>query len=193
MSPNRLPTHIRIASLNAARKASAGCQELSELLNEVDIDIIGLQEIKSNGPLNIPGYSWIPGINANAMHASHQGIGILIKGKLKGLLTVVKRNTEHEILWLKLAGTRNASDTYVCVLYCPHVGHNSFRRRAFYADLLESCSKFAAIGEVLILGDFNARMAKSPATTPLMTTGRSSLNFYALPLRMAKTGLIDAY
>jgi hypothetical protein len=38
------------------------------------------------------------------------------------------------------------------------VGHNSFRRRAFYANLLESFSKFAAIGEVLILGDFNARL-----------------------------------
>jgi hypothetical protein len=36
-------------------------------------------------------------------------------------------------------------------------------------------------------------LAMSPATMPLMTTGRSSLNFYALPSRMAKTELIGAY
>lgn len=92
------------------------------------------------------------------MPVSYQGIGLLIKKKLKGLLTVAKRNIEHEILWLKLAGTRSTPDTYICGLYCPHAGHNSTKRRAFYADLLESCSTFAAIGEVLILGDFNARI-----------------------------------
>jgi hypothetical protein len=37
---------VTVLVLNEARKASAGCQELSKLLNEVDIDIIGLQEIK---------------------------------------------------------------------------------------------------------------------------------------------------
>jgi hypothetical protein len=95
--------------LNAARKASAGCQELSELLDEVDRDIIGLQKIKSNGPLNVSGYSWIPGLDGNAMLASHQGIGLLIKKKLKGLLTVAKRTIEHEILWLKLASTCNTN------------------------------------------------------------------------------------
>lgn len=65
---------IRIASLNSARHASAGSQDLLDLLNEVDIDIIGLQEIKVSRPLSIPGYAWIPGLDKATMPETHQGI-----------------------------------------------------------------------------------------------------------------------
>lgn len=83
---------------------------------------------------------------------------LLIKKKYKGLLTVARRPVEHEILWVKLAGTGNTPDLYICTLYCPHAGYPVVKRRAFYNDLLDSCSTYAAIGEVLLLGDFNARV-----------------------------------
>ena len=61
-------------------------------------------------------------------------------------------------MWVRLAGSKTAPDTYICILYCPHAGKPAAKRHSFYGDLLESCSTFAAKGDILLLGDFNARI-----------------------------------
>jgi endonuclease/exonuclease/phosphatase family metal-dependent hydrolase len=53
---------VWVASLNSAGKAAANTQELVSLLDKVDVDLIGLQEVKSRLPLKVPGYTWIPGL-----------------------------------------------------------------------------------------------------------------------------------
>jgi exonuclease III len=169
---------VRVASLNSAGKAAANTQELASLLDKVGVDLIGLQEVKTRLPLKVPGYTWIPGLDLADLPASHLGIGVLVKKQLKGLLTIALRNTEHEILWLKLAGTRNTQDTYICILYCPQSNHPIARRTAFYADLLESCSTFAAKGEVLLIGDFNSHVGEVAVIVPLIQMATCFLNFY---------------
>lgn len=98
---------LRIGSLNSAGQVATSSQQFSKLLNDVNIDLIGLQEVKSQRPLTVPGYSWIPGLDPADKPSHHLGIGFLVKKSLKGRLTVAKRNKVHEILWLTYAGTQH--------------------------------------------------------------------------------------
>lgn len=150
---------LRIASFNTGGQAASRTQDLGELLRTVKIDIIGLQEVLvTHRPLKVKGYTWVPGLEGSDRPQNHRGLGVLVRSHLKGMLTVVSRNTVHEFMWLKLAGSGNVLDTYICVLYRPHSCHIAERRTTFYADLLEACSSYAVKGDVLLLGDFNARV-----------------------------------
>jgi exonuclease III len=149
---------IRVASLNACGRLAANTQELVHLLATKEIDILEAQEVKSHLPISITGYDWIPGLDRFLRPGHHLGIGLLVKKHLRGLTSVVAIDKIHEFMWLKLAGHGPVQDTFICVLYCLTQKHPIERRKAFYAALLESCSLFMAKGEVLLMGDFKARL-----------------------------------
>jgi endonuclease/exonuclease/phosphatase family metal-dependent hydrolase len=149
---------VQIASLNCRGRITANTQELGTLLASQDIDILGAQEVKSHMHISVPGYDWIPGLDRFLRPRHHLGIGFFIKKSLRGLTSFAAIDKDHEFMWLKLAGQRTVQDTYICVLYCLTQKHPVEQRKAFYAALLESCSSFMAKGEVVLLGDFNARL-----------------------------------
>jgi exonuclease III len=80
-------------------------------------------------------------------------------------------------MWLKLTGNSTVKDTFICFLYCPHSGHPAAKRQHFYAELLDSCSQFASRGDVLLLGDFNARIGAISGDTATNANGPLFLDF----------------
>jgi exonuclease III len=168
---------LRIGSLNSARKAAANTEKLGLVLKNQSMDIFGLQEVKNLHSLDVPGYIWLSGLHAFERPTHHLGLGALVKKDFKGLRTTALINTDHEFMWLKLTGNLNANDTFICFWYCPHSGHMAAKRQHFYAELLGSCSKFASRGDVLLLGDFNARIAAVSGDNATNANGPLFLDF----------------
>jgi exonuclease III len=149
---------IRVASFNSRAKFVANAQELGNLLKSQSIDILGTQEVKSHLAVLVPGYVWLSGLDRFFRPANHLGIVFLVKKRVHGLVKIASVDKTHEFMWLKLAGKGSVQETYICVAYCLTQKHPVELRKAFYAALLESCSKYMAKGEVFLLGDFNARL-----------------------------------
>jgi hypothetical protein len=76
------------------------------------------------------------------------------------LVRVVSTDKVHEFMWLKLAGKGPMQDTFICNVYCLTQKHPVEKRKEMYAALLESCTQYMAKGEVLLVGDFNARLGR---------------------------------
>lgn len=148
----------RVASLNTRGKLVANAQELGQLLKRKQIDILGAQEVKSHLPCTVSGYEWIPGLDRFLRPGDHLGIGFLVKKQMRGLVSVAHLDEIHEFMWIKLAGHGSVQDTFICNAYCLTMKHPVETRKAMYAALLESCTIFMAKGEVLLIGDFNARL-----------------------------------
>jgi exonuclease III len=151
---------IRIASLNARAKLHGSSQELGELLAKKHIDILGAQEVRSKHRIQVTGYNWIGGPDWFSRPPKHLGIGFLVHNQVRGLTSVVSKDKVHEFMKIKLAGKGNVPDTFICVAYCPTHRHPVEKRRSFYAALLESCTSFMSEGDILLVGDFNARLGQ---------------------------------
>ena len=158
MAPTFTKAFIRVASLNSRNKVTANAQELQLLLQRKRIDILAVQEVKSHLPVIVNGYAWHPGQDRFTRPNHHVGLGFLIKKDIKGLVTVIRSDTTQEFMWLKVAGKGTVQDTFICNVYCLTHQHPIAKRQEMYATLLESCTQFLSKGEVLLVGDFNARL-----------------------------------
>jgi hypothetical protein len=76
MAPYKKP-FVRIGSLNSRARLIANGQELSVLLKKKQIDILGVQEVKSHLPVSVQGYAWLPGLGRFVRPQHHLGIGFL--------------------------------------------------------------------------------------------------------------------
>jgi exonuclease III len=130
------------------------------LLAKKHIDILGAEEVRSKHRIQVTGYDWIGGPDWFSRPPEHQGIGFLVHNQVRGLTSVVSKDKLHEFMWIKLAGKGNVPDTFICVAYCPTHRYPVEKRRSFYAALLESCTSFMSKGDILLVGDFNARLGQ---------------------------------
>jgi hypothetical protein len=124
---------------------------------------------------------WLRSLSSPATH--HLGIGFLVKKQIRGLIRVVSTDKVHEFMWLKLAGKGLTQDTYICNVYCLTQKHPVEKRKEMYAALLESCTQYMAKGEVLFVGDFNARLGR-------ITRDKDTVNSNA---KLLKTFLHSAF
>ena len=159
MAPKFNKAFVRVASLNSRNKVTANAQELQTLMHRKQIDILAVQEVKSHLPVTVKGYVWHAGQDRFTRPKHHVGLGFLIKNEIKGLVNVVHTDKAQEFMWLKVAGKGNVQDTFICNLYCLTHQHPIAKRQEMYASLLESCTQFLSKGEVLLVGDFNARLS----------------------------------
>lgn len=178
MAPNFKKLFVRIGSLNCRGKLAAHSQELHGLLKRRQVDILGVQEVNSHLPISVQGYSWLPGLDKFTRPTHHLGIGCLVKKELNGLVNVVHTDPSHEFMWLKLAGRGSTQDTFVCVAYCLTQKHSVEKRRDMYASLLETCSRYQSKGEVLLVGDFNARLGSITGDKDTITSNGKLLQSF---------------
>ena len=156
---------IRIGSLNIRGKLGGNMQAVSSLLDDVNLDIIGIQETL-HATVDVPGFFWLspsPPKNLAATSRSPlRGIGFYVRTELRSAVSICKQNrpasSSAEILWLKVCGRGEELDSYVCTAYAPGPQHGADTCQHFFELLTEQCVHFAALGEVLLLGDFNARI-----------------------------------
>ncbi len=130
-------------------------------------DIIGLVESKANDDeelLHLPGY--IPKFfhkEKNLKAKSNSGgISILIKSDLFESIEFDK-TSNHETVWLKLPKEKltvsENNDCYICIVYNPagQSKENKIIRQNIWEKFDKEMSNFRSKGEVIIMGDFNAR------------------------------------
>ena len=174
---------INVASFNTRGKAKSHSAELADLLQTKSLDVLGLQEVLT-AEVSIPGYTWfgqkVRG-GASFERSTKQGIGFLVRNSLKTLFSVALNDKEHEVMWLKMVGKGNINDTYFALVYCPCESSYSVDiRRSWYTNLSEHCLKFNAKGDVILLGDFNARVGDIVGDTTSNSNGTLLLELLRL-------------
>jgi exonuclease III len=139
--------------------------EIVQLLGQEPMDILALTETWSAGM-----GSYLCGVSTHkilSLGASRSSRG----GRNKGgcaLLVATRFNAKQvedednspelgNILWVRLKARRRR-DLFVCVVYGPQATDPREKRDAFYQCLFEQTLKYRRQGDVIVLGDFNARV-----------------------------------
>jgi hypothetical protein len=106
-------------------------------------------------------YTWLgkPRLG-NENGDKHGGVGFLIRNTLVDLSQVITDTSLHDSIWLKIHGTRGTQDMFIGCVYMPVEG--SSNAEVAFAQLTEDIARFQEQGHVVIVGDFNARVGRSP-------------------------------
>ena len=96
---------------------------------------------------------------AKAANRNSGGVCMYIKNRLKYKVNKLSHKTKHNILWIKFPNSVAGKDLYICLAYCKTQNYET-EILDFYADLAHDVLTFSAFGEVLVVGDFNARLGE---------------------------------
>ena len=142
------------------------CRLRECVVQAMNLDIICLCEtfLRNNDSINIEGYRWFGNnrktISRRAIRGSG-GVGILVKESLFDSFSIDVVDKKYEdILWIACTQIGNPENTlYVCVCYLPPVGSSRGDKLQEVFDILRSqILHFQDKGEIMICGDFNARI-----------------------------------
>jgi hypothetical protein len=102
-------------------------------------------------------------------------------------MTVCTQPIEHgpnycgETLWICFAGSGDQPlDTYICTVYASGLQRGNESCQSFYALLTEQCFHYSALGDIILLGDFNARIGQISCDTAENGNCRRFLEFLGL-------------
>ena len=128
--------------------------EIDGVLLQARQHILAVQESHESAAshIDLPGYRWLgnPGVGRRK-----GGIGFLVIISLLPEIEECKAAAHPESLWLCVAGPRGERSLYVGCVYMPPVPAAEEERH--YAALMEDILRFQEKGQVVVLGDFNAR------------------------------------
>lgn len=105
-----------------------------------------------------------PGSNDSAKSG---GIAIFVKSHLWGRVCVARERAALGMIWIKV-NQLDGTATYVCLCYMPHQNSTYFRStegldvQTHWDSLSEDVAEFSRSGNILIMGDFNARTGSQP-------------------------------
>ena len=133
---------------------------MKDYISKNNPDIIALVETKNSksGSLpNIMNYSkFSKGAKIQNNHPSG-GIAFYFHNRLKRSIQRLKIVRQHNILWVRLR--TNSRDLTIGTIYCRNAEQKyKDEISEFYEVLTRDTLKYAAAGDVLLLGDFNARL-----------------------------------
>ncbi len=150
-------TQITIAAINV-RGAKGKIRSMESLLQTEKIQIALITETMFNNKeaYNIKGYKWI---GKNRTNKKGGGIGILISNQLTGCTSEandIEENPNLETTWIKLE-TR-PKNIYIGVFYGPQENNPKDQNEQMYRTLETQIKQLQTKGEVIIGGDFNAKL-----------------------------------
>lgn len=153
---------LRLAAVNTNGVGSTKPVELGQRCQALQLDIIGVSETHLTGNRTmprVPGYTWF-GLNCKKTgqkgHASG-GVGFLVSDAIVPLVSSLKSDHDDQ-LWIQVHLRGRFSKLFVGCVYMPVDGVEVEQRAEAVSALGESVAKLASKGEVVILGDFNARI-----------------------------------
>jgi exonuclease III len=121
-------------------------------------DIFGVSETMRRDDdvaMEVEGYAWAQRCRAGKeVRRASGGVGLFIKQSLmdSGVAMVMADSADSRI-WMKVNGGDGMRDTYVCQVYGPVKGAQSF-----WEQLTAEVVKYKMKGDVIVMGDMNARM-----------------------------------
>ena len=120
--------------------------------------IVAVQESHEGAAshIDVPGYRWF---GCPRVGRRKGGVGFLVLNALLPEVEVCTGATHPESLWLCVAGHRGERSLYVGCVYMPPVAVAEEERQ--WAALMEDILAFQEKGQVVVLGDFNARVGSA--------------------------------
>ena len=168
-SSGSLLNALRIGTLNVnGIHARAKLQELSERGQQLNLDMIGVTETHLTGTsgVKVPGYRWMGVNGARQVEYGHAsgGVGVLISDAIYPMVERVKNtdlsqseNDFKDQIWLRVRGEAGGMDMYLGVVYMPVASSAAVVRKTAYGDLSKGLALLRTKGDVVVVGDFNAR------------------------------------
>ena len=142
------------------------CRLRENVILATNLDIVCLCEtfLRNSEAISLEGYKWIghnrTNISRRAVRGSG-GVGVLVKESMfdRFSIDIVDKRYE-DILWITCTQLNNPENVlFICVCYLPPAASSRGDRSHDVFDILRSqCLKFQHKGEILICGDFNARI-----------------------------------
>ena len=118
--------------------------------------IIGLAETKLNKTHpRVEGYEWI---NKPRNNRRGGGVAMLIREDIYHQIETVDdlEDQDQEILWIKLNTTK--SKVFIGIFYGPQEKCSNEEAERQYAQITSQINKLKSKGEVILMGDFNAKL-----------------------------------
>ena len=147
---------------------------LSTKLDDTDLisiisnfDIISLVEtwLPYGQKFDIPGFYSFSKCRKKLSHRSCRssgGISILVKSCLKKGIKILDKDSDEEFVWWRLDKTffKLLHDIFICSVYIPPQNFSREKRcdTNHFERLQEKNYKFSRLGEIILCGDFNARI-----------------------------------
>lgn len=144
----------------------------------VKADVLGLTEMGLNREqaktVELPGFTCIKML-ARPHDPKHGGVAVFVKNRLAPFTTVCAEHDDLGIVWVQVSPAPDFRPVFVAFCYIP--GHNSSAHNAkekkkqtsidhHFATFASDIVRFSALGEVVLMGDFNARVGReSEAST----------------------------
>ena len=155
---SRAQRGLVVASLNARGLCDLTQGELQEVLDSEGIDILAIQESWEGQYVvrNLRGYRWY----GKPRDDKRGGVGFYIHASLANTLQIYTKTNCAESIWLKIKGTASIAALCIGCVYMPDSGKPAAQRKAAFESLQADLGSFKRKGEVVLCGDFNARVGK---------------------------------
>ena len=127
--------------------------ELEKYFARRQLDVVAIQEAGSKA-MEIQGYKYF-------WH-NKGDVAILVAKPLAPFVAEVDSDTEKQI-WVKVTGTAGRRSVFICSAHMPQEKESKDCREKAFESLETSARKFQLQGDVLLMGDLNAKLG-TPAT-----------------------------
>jgi hypothetical protein len=163
---------VKLAFINPCGLTQLKAAELHHAMVALGIDVLGVAETWQGRctPATIPSYTFIGKPRAGGQGG---GVGFYVSNTLTPLTTVHTNTSAPESMWLEIhrrvgSHTRNI---FLGLVYLPPSALSTAQLAMdAYAQVTLDVQRFQALGEVVLMGDFNSRVGM--AAQPLQRVGQ---------------------
>jgi exonuclease III len=163
----RKRAHLKLGSLNVRGGIADKIGELEDHFLKEHYDIIALQEVRASKLKSVNGYKYF----SAPVPSQNGGAGFLVAFHLAALVHQLPSESPHQ-LWLKLSGTAGTEDLYICSAYMPQESASKLERETDWEMLVAEVVEHKQQGEVVVVGDMNARLGKPQDAAEARASGK---------------------
>jgi exonuclease III len=148
---------LKMGALNCQGGIANGIAEIDGFASAGAYDIVGLSDVKLKAKAKLAS----KGYKVFRQKAEHEdgksGVLLLVADHLV-VATSKTHNDYANQLWIRVTGTECRRDLHICCAYLPQETAPKTERDEAYVALEAAAAAFAAKGDVVLLGDLNAKL-----------------------------------
>ena len=157
---------VRVATWNFSGICSQRKQkEVAGVLKKNNVDICAGQESweKEESNIYVDGYKWFgnPRQGSSESRRGEGGVGFLVKECLASGVELIKDVSYEQSMWIKVKGENGRNTLFLGCVYMPTDSESVSVIESSYEELKEDVLRMKERGQVVLLGDFNARVGRS--------------------------------
>jgi exonuclease III len=151
---------FRVGTLNVQGGLVNSIGEYEDYARRHGYDVLALQETRLNPKTKLlaQGYK-VFRPEADREDEQH-GVLLLVANHLAVGATVEKTAATNQ-LWVRISGVQGRRNMYICSAYMPQESAPARERKAAFNALKSSAAGYACKGDVIILGDLNAKTSSA--------------------------------